>query len=110
MGLLADAEVTSHVVALTKYPFGSAVSFLTPSSSQALRNYGYGAMGARFVARSGTLFWYEWIRVFFGTPRRNVTLRVRAFLDYVAMLVLKFARAPGPAGDRGDMLLMATWG
>ena len=25
------------------------------------------------------------------------------------MLVLKFARAPGPPGDRGDLPLMATW-
>ena len=55
MGPPADAEVTSHVVALTKSPLGSAVSFLTPSSSPALRNHGYAAMGARFVARSGTL-------------------------------------------------------
>ena len=66
-------------------------------------------MGARFVARSGTLFRSEWIRVFFGTARRYVTLRVRVFLEYVAMLVLKFARAPGLPGDRGDMPLMATW-
>ena len=102
MGPPADAEVTSHVVALTKSPLGSAVSFLTPSSSRALRNYGYAAVGARFVARSGTLFWYEWIRVFCGTARRYVTLRVRAFLEYVAMLVPKFARASGPPrGSRG---------
>ena len=50
--------------------------------------------GARFVARSGTLFWFEWIWVSCGTARRFVTLRVREFLEY-AMVVLKFARAPG---------------
>ena len=96
MGPPADAEVTLHVVA----SLGSAVSFLTPSSSRAPRNYGYAAMGARFVARSGTLFWYEWIRVFLGTARYHVTFRVRVFLEYVTMLVLKFARPWCPRGSR----------
>ena len=37
-------------------------------------------------------------------------LLVRVFLEYLATDLLKFARTPGPSGDRGAMPLMAAWG
>ena len=43
----------------------------------------------------------------FGTQWEAV---VRAFLEYVAIDSLTLLSAPGPFGDRGGMLLMATWG
>ena len=39
-----------------------------------------------------------------------VILWVHVFVEFMAIDLLKFARAPGPSGDRGDMPLMATWG
>ena len=39
-----------------------------------------------------------------------VILWVHVFVEFMAIDLLKFAKAPGPSGDRGDMPLMATWG
>ena len=36
-----------------------------------------------------------------------VILWVHVFVEFMAIDLLKFARAPGPSGDRGDMPLMA---
>ena len=64
--------------------------------SMVFRGIGLPGRALRFCI---CLLWYcVWLRHFTG------------FLEYVAMVVLKFARAPGPSGDRGDMPLMATWG
>ena len=37
-------------------------------------------------------------------------LQVHVFLEFMALDTLKYAKAPGPSGDRGDMPLMDTWG
>ena len=72
-----------------------ATSFLS-AIGVGLRGIGLPGRALRFCIY---LLWYcVWLRHFTG------------FLEYLAMVVLKFARAPGPSGDRGDMPLMATWG
>ena len=71
-----------------------------------------------FLAAEATLhydviFWflaYVFLCYCFGATLWLRRLRVRVFLEFMALVTLKFVRVPDPFGDRGNMPLMAAWG
>ena len=65
----------------------------------------------RFALRDGFVtLQYPSIFVVLGLACVLVLVLVHVFVEYMAIVLLKYVSVPDPFGDRGNMPLMAIWG